>query len=118
MNGLTTLAPVATAVNAPAAMPPAVATAPAPSAKFAGQAKMHHAAQQFEAMFMGEMLRMAHPASKASGVFAPGAGEKAWQGFMDQALGQAFAATGHTGLTSVIEQALNTAAKQAQGSAK
>ena len=70
-------------------------------------AKMHHVAQQFEAMFMTEMLRMAHPSSQASGVFAAGVGETTWRGFMDQALGQALAANGHTGLTSVIEKALN-----------
>lgn len=75
----------------------------------ASQAKFHRAAQQFEAMFLGEMLRMAHPASNATGIFATGVGEKSWQGFMDQALGQALAAGGHTGLTSVIEKALATA---------
>jgi len=67
---------------------------------------------------MGEMLRMAHPASKATGVFAAGDGEKVWQGFMDQALGEAVAANGNTGLTSVIERALKAAAHLPKGAAK
>ena len=62
MDGLTALAPV----GAPTKSPPA---------KEAGEAKFHRAAQQFEAMFMGEMLRQAHPASKATGVFAAGPGK-------------------------------------------
>ena len=37
---------------------------------------------------------------------------------MDQALGQAVAANGHTGLTSVIEKALSAAAHQVRGTAK
>ncbi len=72
-------------------------------------AKLHQAAQQFEAMFMGEMLRLARPGSKATGVFTEGQGEKSWQVFMDQALGQAAAAQGGTGLEPEIEQALRTA---------
>jgi Rod binding domain-containing protein len=72
-------------------------------------AKLHQAAQQFEAMFMGEMLRLARPGSKAAGDFAEGQGEKSWQIFMDQALGQEAAAHGGTGLEPEIEQALRTA---------
>jgi Rod binding domain-containing protein len=72
-------------------------------------AKLHQAAQQFEAMFMSEMLRLARPGSKAAGAFAEGQGEKSWQIFMDQALGQAAAAQGGTGLEPEIEQALRTA---------
>jgi len=71
--------------------------------------KLHQVAERFEAMFMAEMLRQAHPKSNASGPFAPGVGEQTWQTFMDQALGQAVAAQGHLGLTSVIEKALQTA---------
>ncbi len=106
------------AMNGPYSLAPVSAAAASPAAEEPSQAKFHRAAEQFQAMFMGEMLRMAHPESKATGVFAAGTGEKAWQGFMDQALGQAVAATGHTGLTSVIEKALTAAAHQAQGAAK
>ena len=100
-------------VPAPA---PVNGSTPTQTANQASQAKLHRAAQQFEAMFLGEMLRMAHPASDATGIFAAGIGEKSWQGFMDQALGQALATGGHTGLTSVIEKAL--AAAQETGTAK
>ncbi len=72
-------------------------------------AKLRQSARQFEAMFMGEMLRLARPGSKAAGEFAEGDGEKSWQIFMDQALGQAAAAQGGTGLEPEIEQALRTA---------
>ena len=50
---------------------------------------------------------MAHPESKPTGVFAAGDGEKVCSGFMDQALGEAVAASGGTGLRSVIERLLN-----------
>lgn len=79
----------------------------------ANRTKLHKAAQQLEAMFMSEMLRMAHPASTATGPFAAGVGEQTWQTFMDQALGQAVAAQGHTGLTSIIEKALVEAQQKA-----
>ena len=105
-------------MNAPNSLAPVSAAAASPAANRPGQAKFHRAAQQFQAMFMGEMLRMAHPESKATGVFAAGNGEKVWQSFMDQALGQAVAAEGHTGLTNVIEKALNAAAHQTKGAAR
>ncbi len=105
-------------MDAPTYVAPVSAQVQPPLAKTASQAKFHRAAQQFEAMFMGEMLRMAHPDSHATGVFAAGPGEKAWQGFMDQALGQAIATNGHTGLTSVIEKALNAAANPGRGAQK
>jgi Rod binding domain-containing protein len=91
-----------------------VAQAPGPSNP--ADAKLHRAAKDFETMFMTEMLHQAGPAPKASGVFASGAGEKSWQVFMDQALGQA--AAGHSGnnLTREIEQALQAA--QNNGSRK
>jgi hypothetical protein len=72
--------------------------------------KMHRVAKQFEAMFMTEMLRQAHPKSGATGVFRQGIGEQQMQPFMDQALGDAMAAHGGTGLTKIIERALNAAA--------
>jgi flagellar protein FlgJ len=105
MNGPNSLAGVGAVAASPAAH----------HASNASNAKFHRAAQQFQAMFMGEMLRMARPVSKATGVFAAGDGEKVWQGFMDQALGDAVAANGNTGLTSVIEKALNAAAHQPPG---
>jgi len=74
-----------------------------------GGAKLHRAAKDFEAMFMTEMLHHARPASKTTGVFAAGAGEKAWQVVMDQALGHAAAAQSGSGLTREIEAALRAA---------
>ena len=105
-------------MNGPNSLAAVGAVAASTAAHHSSNARFHRAAQQFQAMFMGEMLRMAHPASKATGVFAAGDGEKVWQGFMDQALGEAVAANGNTGLTSVIEKALNAAAHQPPGAAK
>jgi hypothetical protein len=72
--------------------------------------KMHRVAKQFEGMFMTEMLRQAHPKSGATGAFRQGIGEQQMQPFMDQALGDAMAAHGGSGLTKIIERALNAAA--------
>ena len=88
----------------PAATAPGSLAQPAPS-----DAKLHQAAQQFEAMFLGEMLRLTRPESKASGSFAEGQGEKSWQVFMNQALGQAATANDGSGLEAAIEQAMRKA---------
>jgi flagellar protein FlgJ len=73
-------------------------------------AKLHRVAKQFEAMFMTEMLRQAHPKSHAAGKFRTGEGEEAMQPFMDQALGDAVASRGNgTGLAKSIERALAAA---------
>ena len=61
---------------------------------------------------MTEMLHQARPVPKASGVFATGAGEKSWQVFMDQALGQATAKQAGSGLAREIEKALRAAQGQ------
>jgi hypothetical protein len=60
-------------------------------------------------MFLGEMLRLTRPESKASGSFAEGQGEKSWQVFMNQALGQAATANDGSGLEAAIEQAMRKA---------
>ena len=94
---------------------PVVAKAP-PAASKPADTKLHRAAKDFEAMFMTEMLHQARPAPKAGGVFATGAGEKSWQVFMDQALGQAAASQSGNDLTREIEQAMKAA--QNNGSRK
>jgi Rod binding domain-containing protein len=91
------------------ALTPAATTALHPEQTAQTDAKLHQAAQQFYAMFLGEMLRLTRPESKAAGAFAEGQGEKSWQVFMDQALGQAATAHGGTGLEAAIEKALRTA---------
>jgi Rod binding domain-containing protein len=75
----------------------------------ASDAKLRETAKQFEGVFMAEMLRLARPPSHAAGPFAAGHGEKSWQVFMDQALGEAAAAKGDAGLRVQIEKALRTA---------
>jgi Rod binding domain-containing protein len=92
----------------PAATTPAVTTPPK-QVRAANDANLHAAAKQFDAMFMTEMLHHARPPPNAAGVFAPSAAERSWQVFMDQALGQAAAAGGGSGLVPAIEKALRAA---------
>ena len=70
-------------------------------------ARVHQVAKQFEAMFMAEMLHQAHDKPHAVGVFRTGEGESTMQPFMDQALGEAVAAGGGTGIAQSIEHLLN-----------
>jgi flagellar protein FlgJ len=79
----------------------------APVSRTVGRAKVHQVAKQFEAMFMTEMLHQAHSKSHAVGMFRTGEGESTMQPFMDQALGDAVAARGGTGITQSIERLLN-----------
>jgi peptidoglycan hydrolase FlgJ len=76
-------------------------------ARTVGPAKVHQVAKQFEAMFMTEMLHQAHSKSHAAGVFRTGEGESTMQPFMDQALGDAVASRGGTGIAQSIERLLN-----------
>lgn len=72
-------------------------------------ARVHQVAKQFEAMFMTEMLHQAHSKPHAVGVFRTGEGESTMQPFMDQALGEAVASGGGTGVARAIERELNRA---------
>jgi peptidoglycan hydrolase FlgJ len=89
----------------PPAITPTLATTPATGT--AAQARVHRVAKQFEAMFMTEMLHQAHSKSHAVGVFKTGTGESTMQPFMDQALGEAVASRGGTGIAQSIERLLN-----------
>lgn len=77
-------------------------------------ARVHQLAKQFEAMFMAEMLHQAHNKSHAVGVFKTGEAESTMQPFMDQALGEAIAARGGTGIAASIEQVLNRTLSEAK----
>ncbi len=72
-------------------------------------AKLKQAAQRFEATFLGEMIRLARPKPVAGAPFGGGFAEQSWGMFMDEALGQAMAAHGQTGLAEQVEQALGAA---------
>jgi flagellar protein FlgJ len=84
----------------------------APGGSSPSDAKLRRAAKDFEAMFMTEMLHQARPMAKATGVFATGSGERSWQVFMDQALGQAATHQSGAGLAREIEKALRAAQGQ------
>ena len=74
-----------------------------------GNSKLAASARQFGAMFMTEMVRLARPENKAVGAFKSGTGERSWQIFMDQALGQAAAGQDASSLVGQIQQALQRA---------
>jgi Rod binding domain-containing protein len=85
------------------------------AAKAVAPAKVHKVAKQFEAMFMTEMLHQAHSKSHAVGVFRTGQAESTMQPFMDQALGDAVASRGGTGIAKSIERVLNGALAAGKG---
>ena len=95
-SGVTGAAPPASPARRPQVVSPAI----------------REAARQFEATFLAEMLRQARPQPHAAGRFAAGDAEKTCSVFMDQALGEAAAAQGASGLRPQIEQALGAAAKE------
>lgn len=74
-----------------------------------GDGRLAASARQFGAMFMTEMVRLARPDSKAAGPFKTGTGERSWQIFMDQALGQAAAGQDASSLVTEIQRALEKA---------
>jgi flagellar protein FlgJ len=70
------------------------------------EALLRRKAQEFEAMYLTEMLRLARPTSQPAGPFGGGFAEESWRMFMDQALGQAMAAQGGAALQPAIEAVL------------
>jgi Rod binding domain-containing protein len=92
------ISPVAPAASAVGSVTPAAGSVT--------PAKAHQVARQFEAMFMAEMLHQAHSKSHAVGVFRTSEAENTMQPFMDQALGEAVASRGGTGIAQSIERLL------------
>ncbi len=74
-----------------------------------GGGRLAASARQFGAMFMTEMVRLARPEDKAVGAFKSGTGERSWQIFMDQALGQAAAGQDASALVAQIRKVLERA---------
>jgi peptidoglycan hydrolase FlgJ len=99
--------------NAGFPLPPVGATS---AAADGNDPKLHRVAQRFEAMFLGEMIRLSRPKPDAASPFGSGAGEQLWGSFMNEALGKALAAEGGTGLAKQIEAALARAQHAAGGS--
>jgi peptidoglycan hydrolase FlgJ len=103
------------AANLPAApLTPGLSQASAAGATT--DAQLRRKAQEFEAMYLTEMFRLARPTSQPAGPFGGGFAEETWSMFMDQALGQAMAARGGAGLTPAIEAVLRRAQAHGGGS--
>ena len=103
------LAPVPTMPVPSAPLPVGAAAAKPGHGPANTDARLHKVAKDFEAVFLSEMLRLARPPDKAAPGFSAGQNGETWQVFMDQALGQAAASGGGTGLTKQIEAALRRA---------
>lgn len=85
-----------------APMPPAAASSTLSPAQVA---KAWTAAQDFEAMALGQMLQpMFNTVDTAHGEFGGGSGEDAWKPMMIDAIGKKLAATGGIGLAAPVFQ--------------
>lgn len=96
----------------------APAAAPSAAAGKSREAQLSKVAQQFEAMFMSEMIHSTRPSTQGAGALSGGKSAENWQMFMDQALGQAAATGGPAGdksLHHAIEKALHDADARANG---
>ena len=84
-------------------------TAPAPAAKLRQprDAKgVDKAAQEFEAMFLSQMLESMFKGIKADGPFGGGHAEEIMRGFMLQEYGKVMAANGGVGIADAVKREL------------
>ncbi|KQN90172.1 hypothetical protein ASE95_15910 [Sphingomonas sp. Leaf231] len=86
-----------------ASAPPVTPTAPAspPSAR-----PTRAAAKEFEAMFLGEMMKPMLEAAPRPDQFSGGSGEDMFRGVLAEELGKAMAERGGIGLTVLVERQL------------
>jgi len=83
-------------------------------------ARIQKAAQDFEAMALGQMLApMFETVDASKGAFGGGSGEQAWQPMMVNELGKQMAKSGGVGLARpVMEQMLRMQEAQPEGAAR
>jgi flagellar protein FlgJ len=80
-----------------------VAAAPSASAK-ASPAKLKTVAQQFEASFIGAMLKPMFDSLSTDGPFGGGEGEAAFKSFMTDAIAKSMAKHGGIGLAPAVQR--------------
>jgi Rod binding domain-containing protein len=93
-------------ISGPHSLPGGKITAPQ-SADAAQIAKLRQAAQDFEAMALGELLQpMFDTVDTSGGAFGEGAAEAAWKPMMVQAIGKQIATHGGLGLAAPVLAAM------------
>lgn len=75
-----------------------------PGAKAAGAAKAHQAAQDFESVYLAQMLAPMFNTVEVDQEFGGGEAEETWRGIMVEELGKQIARSGGIGLAPVIER--------------
>ena len=75
-----------------------------PSAPSDDRQATRKAAQEFEAMFVAQMLKPVFDTLPQGGAFSGGPGEKIFQGLLVEQYGKAVAASGGVGIAQVVEQ--------------
>lgn len=68
------------------------------------RAKIREAAREFEAVFLGEMLRPVFERLETDGPFGGGSGERMYRSLLVQEYGRAIARTGTVGVAEAVER--------------
>lgn len=68
------------------------------------RAKIREAAQEFESVFLGEMLRPVFEQLETDGLFGGGSGERMYRSLLVQEYGRAIARTGSVGVAEAVER--------------
>jgi Rod binding domain-containing protein len=100
-------------VDLPTVSPSLLTTAPTSAAKNAGPSKIHEAAQQFEALLLGELLQTAHPSGGWLGGGEDGASDTA-SSLAVQQLAVMMAKQGGIGLADLVTSGLECAGAAAE----
>ncbi len=99
MTGATTMTD--TAVTTPLAHPqPGVAAA----ARTPASETVRRVAQEFEALFLAEMLSPVFESADTDGLFGGGEGEKIYRSMMVQEYGKAVASAGGVGIADAVQR--------------
>lgn len=81
-------------------------------------AKAKEAAEEFEAVFIAEMMKPMFEGISTDGMFGGGKGEEVFRGILLQEYGKMIAHTGSVGLSSQIKDAIIQMQKDADGRAE
>ena len=68
------------------------------------RAKIREAAQEFESVFLGEMLRPVFDQLETDDLFGGGSGERMYRSLLVQEYGRAIARTGAVGVAEAVER--------------
>lgn len=94
------------------AEPVTAATGPASTAQDPEQKKLREAAQQFEAFFIGYLLKEMRKGVGEGGVLPPSGGEKIFRDLMDDELAQSVSKIGQMGIADLLVDQLAPARAQ------